>query len=124
MKPDPKPEPEPEVLEPGGRKNQLPEKMTSEDLAAAYADATRLRAHELTWTLDSALGKWMKDARDVLATRGHLELIRDLLAVYFDPTRKAPVFGPGAALASQAGNLTADDNASGGKPRQIAAAKR
>ena len=75
--------------------------MSSEDLAAAYADATRLRAHELTWNLDGALGTWMKDARDVLAKRGNLELIRELLPVYFDPSRKQAVFGTGGKLVSQ-----------------------
>lgn len=76
--------------------------MASEDLAAAYGDATRLRAHELGWQLDGTLGNWMKDARDVLAKRGHLEFIREFLPVYYDPSRKAPVFGPGGKLASQA----------------------
>ncbi len=37
MKPDQKPEPEPEIMEPGGRMHHLAEKMTSEDLGAAYA---------------------------------------------------------------------------------------
>jgi hypothetical protein len=102
MRPDTKAEPEPEVMEPGGRKHQLAEFMASEDIAAAYADATRLRAHELTMTLDGALGNWMHDARQVLAKREHLELIREFLPLYYDPTRKDPVFGPGGKLASQA----------------------
>lgn len=102
MKPDPKPEREPETLEPGGRKHQPTEAMVSEDLAAAYGDATRLRARELGWNIDAALGTWMKDTRDILAKRGHLELIREFLPVYYDPSRKAPVFGPGGKLASQA----------------------
>jgi Zn ribbon nucleic-acid-binding protein len=76
--------------------------MTSEALAAAYGDATRLRAHELTWHLDSTLGNWLKEARNVLSGRGQLELIREFLPVYFDPSRKAPVFGPGGKLTSQA----------------------
>jgi hypothetical protein len=101
MKPGTGPEPEPGVLEPGGRKHQLTEKMTTEDLAAAYADATRLRAHELSWNLDGPLANWMKDARDVLAKRGHLEAIREFLPVYFDPSRKDPVFGPGGKLVTE-----------------------
>jgi hypothetical protein len=119
MKPDPKAEPEPEVMEPGGRRHQLAEFMTSEDIAAAYADATRLRAHELSETLDRALANWMHDARKVLAKRGHLELIREFLPLYYDPTRKDPVFGPGGKLASQAAIERA---IAPGKPmRQIAA---
>jgi hypothetical protein len=90
-----------EPYEPGGRKQQNAGDMTSDDLAAAYADATRLRAHELSWHLDGVLGNWMKEARDVLSKREHLELIREFLPVYFDPSRKVPVFGPGGKLASQ-----------------------
>lgn len=93
---------ESEVIEHTGRKNQRSENMTSEDLAAAYKDAVRLRAHELSWHLDGVLGSWLKDAQSVLAKRGHLDLIREFLAVYYDPTRKQAVFGPGAALVSQA----------------------
>lgn len=99
--PDPRPEARRETLEPGGRRHQLVEKMSSEDLAAAYGDATRLRAHELTWHLDGVLGNWMHDARQELAKRGDLELVRDFLPVYFDPSRKDPVFGPGGELAGQ-----------------------
>lgn len=116
-----KPEPgtEPEVPEPGGRRHQLTEKMTSEDLAAAYGDATRLRARELTWHLDGVLGTWMHDARQELARRGDLEMIREHLPVYCDPTRKSAVFGPGGKLASQAAIERALQP---GKPlRQIAA---
>lgn len=94
-------EPQPEAYEPGGRRHQYTEKMTSEDLATAYADATRLRAHELTYHLDMVLGSWMKEARDALANRGHLEMIREFLPVYFDPSRKTSVFGPGGKLAGQ-----------------------
>lgn len=100
MRTDPKAEPE--VMEPGGRRHHLTEFMTSQNIAAAYADATRLRAHELSETLDRALGNWMHDARKALAERGHLELIREFLPLYYDPTRKEPVFGPGGKLASQA----------------------
>jgi hypothetical protein len=92
---------EPEVLEPGGRKHQLAELMTSEDIVAAYADAIRLRAHELSGALDSAISSWMRDARKVLAKRGHLDLIRHCLPVYYDPTRKQAVFGPGGGLVSR-----------------------
>ena len=96
-------EPEPEYeYEPGGRKHQLAQFMPSEHIAAAYADAVRLRAHELSETLDRAIGNWMHDARMQLAKRGDLELVREHLPVYFDPTRKNPVFGPGGKLASQA----------------------
>jgi hypothetical protein len=117
MKPDP--EAEPEVVEPGGRRHQLTEKMTSEDLAAAYGDATRLRARELTWHVDGVLGNWMHGARQELARRGHLDLIREHLPFYFDPSRKQPVFGPGSTLVSQAAIERA---AQPGKPlRQIAA---
>jgi hypothetical protein len=48
-------EPEPEPSEPGGRNHQLTSTMPSEALAAAYGDATRLRAHELGWNVDGAL---------------------------------------------------------------------
>lgn len=92
---------EPEPTGPGGRKHQRVQDMTSEDLAAAYGDATRLRAHELAWHLGGVLGNWLKEARDVLAQRRHLDLIREHLPVYFDPSRKQPVFGPGAELVSQ-----------------------
>jgi hypothetical protein len=95
------PEPEPEVLEPGGRKHQLAELMASEDIAAAYADAIRLRAHELSGTLDSAISNWMHGARKELAKRGHLDLIGQCLPVYYDPTRKNAVFGPGGGLVSR-----------------------
>jgi hypothetical protein len=95
-------EPVPEVFEPGGRKHQLAEFMSSEDIAAAYVDAVRLRAHELSETLDHAIGNWMHDARRQLAKRDALELIRVHLPLYFDPSRKSRVFGPGGKLASQA----------------------
>ncbi|MGA8531529.1 MAG: hypothetical protein WB622_17550 [Acidobacteriaceae bacterium] len=112
-------EPESEVFEPGGRKHQLVELMSSEDIAAAYADAVRLRAHELSETLDRAIGNWMHDARKQLSKRGDLEMIRTHLAVYFDPSRKSPVFGPGGKLASQAAIERAIQQAK--PPLQIAA---
>jgi hypothetical protein len=95
------PEAEKEVFEPGGRRQQRVEDMKSEALAAAYGDAARLRAHELAYTLDATLGNWMHEARATLGKRGHLEMIREYLPVYFDPSRKDPVFGPGGKLASQ-----------------------
>jgi hypothetical protein len=98
-------EPAPETehdFEPGNRKTQIAELMSSEDIAAAYGDAVRLRARELSMKLDHALGDWMHDARQQLAKRGHLEMIRELLPVYYDPSRKTPVFGAGGKLASQA----------------------
>jgi hypothetical protein len=39
------PEPHKEPHEPGGRKQQLIEKMSTEDLAAAYGDGVRFRSH-------------------------------------------------------------------------------
>jgi hypothetical protein len=97
-----KKEPEPEPREPGGRNTRKPDEMPSEDLAAAYGDAARLRAHEVEYTLDLWLGNWMKDVRDVLARRGHLERIREFLPFYFDPSRRQALFGPGGKLVSQA----------------------
>jgi hypothetical protein len=76
--------------------------MTSDDLAAAYGHAARLRAHEVDYHLDLWLGNWMKDVRDLLARRGHLERIREFLPFYFDPSRKQALFGPGGQLVSQA----------------------
>ena len=93
--------PEPEPREPGGRNTREPDEMDSDNLAAAYGHATRLRAHEVEFQLDLWLGKWMKNARDVLAKRGHLERIREFLPFYFDPSRKQVVFGPGGKLVSQ-----------------------
>jgi hypothetical protein len=95
-------EPEKEPHEPGGRKRQPVEKMSSEALAAAYGDGVRFRSHGPAGMLDEYLGSWLKDAREELRKRGHLEMIREHLAVYFDPSRNPPVFGPGGGLASQA----------------------
>jgi hypothetical protein len=95
------PEPEAEPREPGARNTHKPDEMGSDNLAAAYGHATRLRAHEVEYQLDLWLGKWMKDARDVLAKRQHLELIREFLPFYFDPSRRQAVFGPGGKLVSQ-----------------------
>jgi hypothetical protein len=76
--------------------------MPSEDLAEAYGHAARLRAHEVDYHLDLWLGNWMKEVREVLARRGHLERIREFLPFYFDPSRRHAVFGPGGPLVSQA----------------------
>jgi hypothetical protein len=95
-------EPQPEPREPGGRNTHNPDEMASEDLAAAYGHAARLRAHEVEYQLDLWLGKWMEAVRRVLAKRGHLDLIREYLPLYFDPSRKQAVFGPGGQLVSQA----------------------
>ena len=96
------PGPEKDVHEPGGRKHQLIEKMSSEALAAAYADGVRFRSHGISSWTDETLGRWLKDARDELRKRGQIDLIKDHLPVYYDPSRNPPVFGPGGTLASQA----------------------
>ena len=70
------PEPEPEPREPGGRNTHKPDEMTSEDLAAAYGHAARLRAHEVEYQLDLWLGTWMEAVRRLLAKRGHLDELR------------------------------------------------
>ena len=83
--------------EPGGRSTREPEEMDSDSIAAACGDAARLRSHEVEYQLDLWLGKWMQDARDVLAKRGHLEHIRELLPFYFDPSSssfRVRRFGP------------------------------
>jgi hypothetical protein len=97
------PEPEREPCEPGGRKHQLIEKMSTDDLAAAYGDGTRFRSHGPNYAmLDDYLARWLKMARDELAKRDQLDTIKEWLPVYFDPSRTPAVFGPGAALVSQA----------------------
>jgi hypothetical protein len=90
-----------EPREPGGRNTHKPGEMPSEDLAAAYGHAARLRAHEVDYQLDLWLGNWMKDVRYVLARRGHLDRVREFLPVYFDPSRRQAVFGPGGTLVPQ-----------------------
>lgn len=88
--------------EPGGREYQLIDRMSSEALAAAYGDGVRFRSHGLsTWT-DQTIGHWLRDARAELRKRGKLELIKEYLPVYFDPSRTPALFGPGAPLVSQA----------------------
>lgn len=95
-------EPEKEPHEPGGRKTQRIEEMSSEALAAAYGDGVRFRSHGISYTIDQSLGFWLRDAREELKKRGHLELVKECLPVYFDPSRTPAVFGPGAAMVSQA----------------------
>ena len=89
------------------RDHQEPKSMSSDDLVACYGLAVRLRAHEPALDLDMALEKWLPRARKELESRGELDRIRELLPVYYDPTRRDPVFGPGAAMTS----LTAIRNA-------------
>jgi hypothetical protein len=98
---DKKREPEKDVHEPGGRRHQRIEEMSSEALAAAYGDGVRFRSHAISYTTDQSLGFWLRDAREELKKRGHLDLIKECLPVYFDPSRSPAVFGPGAPMVSQ-----------------------
>jgi hypothetical protein len=88
--------------EAAARKRREPKEMSSDELAAAFGLATRLRAHEVGWQLDHHLRAWLEAAREELNVRNELERVREHLPVYYDPSRKATVFGPGAPLASQA----------------------
>jgi hypothetical protein len=88
--------------EPGVRQRREPKEMSSDDLAAAFGLATRLRACELNSLTDVILKKWLLAAQEELERRKELERVREYLPVYYDPTRRNPVFGPGAALTSQA----------------------
>jgi hypothetical protein len=88
--------------EPQGRKRQDPKDMGSDDLVAAFGLATRLRACEVDSILDVTLKRWLLAAQKELESRKELERIREFLPVYYDPTRKTPVYGPGAPLTSQA----------------------
>jgi hypothetical protein len=85
-----------------GRKRQEPREMTSDDLVAAFGHATRLRACEVDSLLDVTLKRWLLSAQKVLESRKQLERVREFLPVYYDPTRREALFGPGAPLASQA----------------------
>lgn len=76
--------------------------MSTDDLVAAFGLATRLRACEVTSMLDVILKQWLLAAQEELTARKELERVREFLPVYYDPSRKAPVFGPGAPLTSQA----------------------
>jgi len=94
-------EQEKEVHEPGGRVHQLVDKMSNEALAAAYGDGVRFRSHGVSSWTDETVGRWLKEARAELKKRGQLDLIKECLPVYFDPSRQPPVFGPGAEMVSQ-----------------------
>ena len=97
------PEPQKEHHEPGGRRHQPIEKMSTEDIAAAYGDGVRFRSHGPSYgMLDDYLARWLKLARDELGKRGQLDTIKEHLPVYFDPSRTPALFGPGAPLVSQA----------------------
>jgi hypothetical protein len=76
--------------------------MTLDDLVAAFGLATRLRACEVGDMLDYQLGEWLKAARGELDKRGELDRVREHLPLYYDPSRRQAVFGPGAPLTSQA----------------------
>lgn len=93
---------EKEAYEPGGREHKLIDKMSDEALASAYGDGVRFRSHGVTSWTDETVGRWLRDARVELRKRGKLELIKEYLPVYFDPSRTPAVFGPGAPLISQA----------------------
>jgi hypothetical protein len=92
------PEPAGEVWEPGGREHKLIDRMTTEDLAAAYGDGVRFRSHGLASWTDETVARWLRGARDELRKRGKLDLVKEHLAVYFDPSRTPSIFGPGAGL--------------------------
>lgn len=94
-----KPEKEPE---PSGRKYPEPKKMPTEDLAEAFGLATRLRACEVSSQLDWNLKEWLGKALEELKDRKELESVREWLPVYYDSSRKAQLFGPGAAMTSLA----------------------
>ena len=81
----------------GGRKHQRIQDMSSEALASAYADGVRFRSHAISYTTDQSLGYWLRDELD---KRGRLDLIKECLPVYFDPSRTPAVFGPGAPMVS------------------------
>jgi hypothetical protein len=86
------------------RNSHDPGQVSTDDLVTCYGLAGRLRRHEPAASLDMSLRLWMFTARQELESRGKLELIRDWLPVYFDPTKRNPVFGPGAALAGPPGD--------------------
>jgi hypothetical protein len=76
--------------------------MPLDDLVLAFGLATRLRACEVAEMLDHYLGQWLESARNELESRKELDRVREHLPLYFDPSRRQTVFGPGAALTSQA----------------------
>jgi hypothetical protein len=89
------------VYEPGGRKLHSVEEMSDEALAAAYGDGTKFRAHGVSYSTDQSIGFWLKGAQKELKKRGKLDLIKEYLPVYFDPSRTPAIFGPGAPMVSQ-----------------------
>ena len=86
------------------RDSYEPGQMSTDDLVTCYGLAGRLRSHEPAAPLDLALRLWMFTALTELESRGKLELIRDWLPVYYDPTKRVPLFGPRAALAAPPGD--------------------
>jgi hypothetical protein len=97
-----------EVMEPGGRKTYSIDKMTNDALAAAYGDAVRFRAHGPSGMVDDYLSYWLRDARAELRKRGKLDLVKEYLQLYFDPSRTPALFGPGAeAMSAEAISQTA-----------------
>jgi hypothetical protein len=89
---------------PDNRNQHQPAEMSTDDLTASYGLATRLRAYEHEPSLDQALRLWLFLARQELTARGELERVREWLPVYYDPGRRNPLYGPGAALATPTGN--------------------
>jgi hypothetical protein len=81
------------------RDNHEPGEMSTDDLVTCYELAGRLRRHEPAVSLDLSLSLWMFTARTELKARGELERVREWLPVYFDPTMREAMFGPGAELA-------------------------
>jgi hypothetical protein len=86
------------------RDHHEPGEMSTDDLVACYGLAGRLRRLEPAAALDLALRLWMFTARKVLEARGELERVREWLPVYFDPTMREPLSGPGAAPAGPVGD--------------------
>jgi hypothetical protein len=101
------------------RDNHEPGEMSTDDLVACYGLAGRLRRHEPASALDLALRLWMFKARTVLGSRGELERVREWLPVYFDPTMRDPVFGPGAGVGGPVGDEQGLAVALGAVPRAL-----
>lgn len=80
-----------------GAQNE-PEALSTDELVTCYGLAARLKSYEHGPSLDTALRLWLFTARKELEKRGQLERVRDWLPLYIDPTKRNPVFGPGAAL--------------------------
>jgi hypothetical protein len=102
------------------RESHEPGDMSTDDLVTCYGLAGRLRRYEPAVSLDQSLGLWMFTARMELKARGELERVREWLPVYFDPTRREAMFGPGAELADPP--VSSDKGTEAGRPplRQIA----